>query len=145
MTEDQMMTVKAMTEFAQVFLDQIETIVLNSGLDKIEGFQFEMAFKPEYDMVAKQIEIGKFTNMSENKPFGYCRLSARLGGKEYAPLFKNSAEYEYLFAHPAIRARIKAILDSADHPLPPDGMWVGASSDDHPVDRGELSQDETAE
>ena len=137
LTEHQMMIVKGMTDIAKATANQLLHIMENHGLDKVEGFQFAIEVCPQYPLIAKNIMIGSFLNMEENKDAGYCHLVAGKDSYEYSPISKNSPEYEWLFAHPSVKERMRKILDAGTHPLPDDGLWVGADYNSDNVDSRE--------
>ena len=135
LTKEQMKILKGLIDFSEASANQIYHIMENHGLDKIKGFKIQIDVDPEFPTIAKQIEIGRFTNLDdENNPAGYCKLTSGKDDLKYECLGKNSAEYEWLFADEAVKDRMREILDSAKHPLPPDGLWVGSSHNSDPVD-----------
>ena len=132
LTDDQFETVKVMVGLMGNFADQLYHIMENHGLDKVKGFQVVLTVDPQFDFVTKQIEIG--TNLRSDS--GYVSLTKGKGEDKYAPTGKNSAEYECLFASETTRSRMEKVLHR-EKPLPPDGLWVGDSRYDPPVDSRE--------
>lgn len=137
LTEHQLMIVNGMVDIAKATANQLIHIMENHGLDKVEGFSFKIEIDPEFELIAKNITIGSFQNMEENKAAGYCHLVAGKDSYEYSPISKNSPEYEWLFAHPALKERMRKIMDAGAHPLPDDGLWIGSDYNSGSVDSGE--------
>ena len=129
------MIVKGMVDIAKATANQLLHIMQNHGLDKVEGFSFKIKVDPEFDLITKSIEIGNYLNLEENKGAGYCNLVAGKDSYDYSPLSKNSPEYAWLFACP--EDRMRKIMDAGTHPLPNDGLWIGADYNSGSVDSGE--------
>lgn len=132
LTKHQMMILKKMVEIGEATANQMYHIMENHGLDKVDGFEFAIEIKPQYDSIAKKIIVGSFTNLKEDKDAGFCQLVAPENGDKYELLWKNSPEYELLFADEAVRSAMEKMLHR-EKPLPPDGLWVGASCNSDPV------------
>jgi len=132
LTDDQFETVKVMAELMGNFGDQLFHIMENHGLDKVKGFQVTLTVDPQFDYVLKQIIIGS----KWNSECGHMTLTKGKGENKYAPTGKNSPEYEILFADQETRVRMEKVLHR-EKPLPPDGLWVGDSRYDPPVDSRE--------
>jgi len=132
LTDDQLVIVKGMAEYMGNVADQLLHIMENHGLDKIKGFQVTIEVDPQFDFVAKQIKIGSKWNSDS----GFVTLTKGKGENRYAPTGKNSPEYEILFADQETRVRMEKVLHR-EKPLPPDGLWVGDSRYDPPMDSRE--------
>ena len=130
LTDEQLEVVKKMTEFAEATANQIYHIMKNHGLDKVKGCRININVTPEYDMTTMNIVVGSPESIDS---FGYIDLARGKDEEKYAPIGKNSAEYELLFANEAIRSRMEKILHR-EKPLPPDGLWVGDHCNSDPVD-----------
>ena len=127
-TDEQLMVVKSMVEFAENFADQLWKIMVDHGLDKVEGCGITIDVDPSHDMILRRVEFGK-----SDSDAGYVDLSKGRNEKRYVPSGTNSPEYEWLFADPAFADRMREIVKRAK-PLPPDGLWVGDPRNDPPVD-----------
>jgi len=134
LTREQLEAVRRIAVYSENFLEQVEKIAVNAGLDQIEGCCFWMAYNPSMNLTTKNITIG------DGKPdFGYAKISKGRGEKKYAAYGKNSFEYEILFADEGLRERIQAAVD-AGKSFPPDGLWISADDDCPAVDsRGNLT------
>lgn len=128
LTEHQMNIVKGMVEFAEASANQIYHIMENHGLDKIDGCSLSITVTPKNTFTMRNIILG-----SPDSDFGYVDLARGTADEKYAPIGKNSAEYELLFADEAIRSRMEKILHK-EKPLPPDGLWVSSDRNSDPVD-----------
>lgn len=128
LTEEQFEIVKGMTEYVERVADQVYHIMINHGLNKVEGFNLRLSVSPWLTFTTKQIEIG----MGVNCDSGYVMLTKGKDESEYVPTGKNSAEYERLFASEKVRSRMEKIVPG-EKPLPPDGLWVSNSRYDSPV------------
>lgn len=138
LTEHQLMIVKGMVDIAKATANQLLHIMENHGLDKVNGFKFSITIDPKWDLATKEIEIGCYSNHDDDDPnAGYCELSAGRKSYDYVPTGKNSSEYEWLFADDSLKERMRKILDAGTHPLPNDGLWIGADYDSDPVACGE--------
>ena len=132
LTNQQMSVVKSMTEFAEATANQIYRIMVNHGLDKVEGCQLRITVDPKFDFVPMMIELGK----AGDTDFGYIMLTrGKKADDKYEAIGRNSAEYEWLFADETLRKRLEA-GKKAEKPLPPDGLWISDSRYDSPVDSG---------
>ena len=130
LTEHQMMITKGMVEFAEASANQIYHIMVNHGLDKIEGCQLRITVDPQFDFVTMSVELGA----RGKSDFGHIELTkGKKANDKYAPLGKNSEEYEWLFADETLRKRM-AERNGSEKPLPPDGLWIGDPRNDCPVD-----------
>ena len=130
LTDQQLTVTKGLAEFAERMADQMLHIMENHGLDKIEGFRIQVTVDPKRMLTTNEVVIGTDVGCDAG-----CVNLAR--GKQfygYEPLGKNSPEYELLFADEEIRERMQRFLDSAKHPLPPDGLWIGDDRNNPPVD-----------
>jgi hypothetical protein len=128
LTADQMEVVKGMALFAEASANQIYHIMENHGLDKVIGCRLAITVIPENTFTMRNIVLG-----SPDSEFGYIDLARGKADEKYAPIGKNSAEYELLFADEAIRSRMEKILHR-EKPLPPDGLWVSSDRNSDPVD-----------
>ena len=128
LSESQMTTLKSMIDIAENISDQFLHIMRNSGLDKIPGCDLWIHVQPELDFLTEHIQFGHL-----NADTGKINLGKGKYDERFSPFGKNSAEYELLFADDTIRAAIKKILD-IKKPLPPDGLWIGNSDNEPPLD-----------
>ena len=130
LTDQQLTVTKGLAEFAERMADQMLHIMENHGLDKIEGFKIQVNVDPHKIFTTNEVIIGN-DPMSES---GYVNLARGKQFNGYQPLGKNSPEYELLFASEEVRERMQRFLDSAKHPLPPDGLWIGDDRNNPPLD-----------
>ena len=126
LTQDQQNALKKMVGFCEVFADQIYMIMKHHGLD---GTSLRITVDPLYNFSTNVIHYGK----NPDDDYGEISLSKGVYDHDYKPFGRNSAEYELLFADEAVRKAIQERLDR-EKPLPPDGLWVGASNNSDPVD-----------
>lgn len=130
LTDEQFLAVKSMAEYCEVFSDQLYKIMVDHGLDKVNGFMVDITVDPAMDFITKKIEIGKdYKNCSA----GFIRLTRGKEEDTYAPTGKNSAEYECLFANPEVAERMRNIVEKKST-LPADGLWIGDDRNDPPLD-----------
>ena len=129
LTDDQMKIVKGMMEYSQKFADQMLHVMKNHGLDKINGCYLRISVDPEMRFTTKMVQIGK--DLADD--FGKIDMSRGAYHEKYTADGVNSPEYEYLFADEAVRRELAKIL-YPKKPLPPDGLWIGDSRNDPPVD-----------
>ena len=132
LTEHQLMIIQGMVQYAEAMANQLFHIMENHGLDKVEGFRIRIDVNPEYEMVTKGVRIGYRTNLENGLPGGFCDLVSGRKEEKYAPIGKNSPEYELLFADEAVRKAMEKVLHR-EKPLPPDGLWIGDSRNSDPV------------
>jgi len=137
LTEQQLIAVKSMTEFAECFADQVRHIMKDHGLDKIDGCSLVIQVNPKHVLTGNSVYLG-----TVNTDFGYIVLSKGVNDEKYTAVGRNTPEYEYLFADEALRSRMDA-AKKREKPLPPDGLWVGDSRNDPPVDCGEWDIDDS--
>ena len=130
-TDEQLKILAGMIDQAKVFTDHLNHIMVNHGLDRVEGAGLLIEIDPKYDHSRCRIEFGK-----DESDAGYIELLRGKNEDEYEPYGTNSPEYEYLFAKPSLKERMRKII-ADKRPLPPDGLWVGDSRNDPPVDSGE--------
>lgn len=128
LTERQLEVVKSMTEFAEVFADQVYTIMQNHGLDKVQGCTLNINVDPSKHFTTKMIDVGDFCKSD----FGHVSIAKGKNDEKYSLTNTNSAEYELLFADEALRGRMEKIVHGSK-PLPPDGLWIGDPRNDSPV------------
>ena len=128
LTNHQFDVVKRMTGFCEAFANQLYHIMKNHGLDQIDGCSVSITVTPKHDYTTMDIVVG-----TPDTDFGYIDLARGKADEKYAPIGKNSAEYELLFADEAVRSRMEKVLHR-EKPLPPDGLWVGSSRNSDPVD-----------
>ena len=129
LTNDQMVTLKKLIEFSEASANQIYHIMVNHGLDKIQGCDLHITVDPTKYFTTMMVSAGECIGLD----FGHVRLARGKYEKDYHLTDTNSAEYELLFADEAVRSRIEKILHG-EKPLPPDGLWVGADRNSDPVD-----------
>ena len=132
LTDDQLLTVKSMGQYAENFADQMYHIMQNHDLDKVDGFRIRIDVFPASDLTTKKVSIGNYLDQDA----GFVMLTKGKKDDRYAPNGTNSAEYEWLFADPALAERMRKIV-GRENPLPPDGLWIGDSRNDPPVGNGE--------
>ena len=131
LSEKQLNAVKSMAEFAENMADQFLKIMVDFELDKVEGCSLSIDIRPELEFTGRTIRIG-----CHETDFGHISLVKGRDGEKYEPMGRNSTEYELLFADETLRSRMEKVL-RREKPLPPDGLWVGDSRNDPPVDCGE--------
>ena len=130
LSDRQQEVMKHMVEFSEVFADQMFEIMTNHGLTKIDGCELTIRVDPRCLFTTEVVKFGR-----EETDSGVIRLAKgrRSSCEKFTPFGENSAEYELLFADEAVRKAIQERLDR-EKPLPPDGLWVGASNNSDPVD-----------
>ena len=111
-----------------VKLNKDQQDALKKMLDFCAVFAYQM-LDPLYNFSTNVIHYGK----NPDDDYGEISLSKGVYDNDYKPFGRNSAEYELLFADEAVRKAIQERLDR-EKPLPPDGLWVGASNNSDPVD-----------
>ena len=126
LTGSQQEALKKMLDFCAVFADQMLTIMKNHGLD---GTDLNINVDPSAKFVTRRIRYGEHID-DDN---GLIMLAKGIYDEDFKPIGRNSAEYELLFADETVRKAIQERLDR-EKPLPPDGLWVGASNNSDPVD-----------
>lgn len=126
LSKDQQEALKKMMGFAEVFADQIYTIMKHHGLD---GTDFAINVDPNMKFVTRKIRYG----IHSEDDFGQIVLTRGIYDDEYKPTGKNSAEYELLFANETVRKAIEERFNR-EKPLPPDGLWISADRNCDPVD-----------
>ena len=137
LSAEQMNVLKKMMEFSGNFADQLLHIMQNHGLDKLNGCRMSILVDPAWVYSTKSVTFG----YSIETDAGMVTLTRGKNDNEYLPIGKNSAEYEILFANKAVREALQE-LKSREKPFPPDGLWVGDSRNDPPMDSGWDLEDE---
>ena len=131
LTEKQMEAIKAIVEFSEIFADQMHQIMVNHGLDKIEGCHIDINVTPEFAFTTRTIHLGRL-----NSPFGRLLMQRGVYDAEYVCEESDSSEeYQRLFANESIRSRERA-SKQVEKPLPPDGLWISIHDGDPYVDGG---------
>ena len=128
LTEHQMMILKHMVRMTEAFGNSLIHIMRNHGLDKIEGCDITLQVSPKYKSLTQKIDVGE-----RDTDFGFVSLIRGENREGYELWATCSEEYERLFDDEAIRAG-RNPSQKAEKPLPPDGLWVGDSRNDPPVD-----------
>lgn len=136
LSDEQLGVVKQMLDYSMNFADQIYHIMENHGLTEMYGAELTIEVNPRYTGATKVVNFGRDIDYD----CGHVELTRGKEEKRYVPTGKNSPEYEYLFADPAIKERLRKIVDG-EKPLPPDGLWIGDSRNDPPVDCGDEVND----
>ena len=126
LNKDQQDALKKMLDFCAVFAYQMLLIMKHNNLD---GTDLRITVNPSLKLSTKMIQYGEHPD----DDYGSISLCKGVYDDDYKPIGKNSAEYELLFADEAVRKAIQERLDR-EKPLPPDGLWVGASNNSDPVD-----------
>ena len=129
LTYEQMKVVDDMAKIMGNFADQLYHIIENHGLDQVKDFMVRLEVNPALDYMTRRIDIG----ISVNSDAGYVTLAKGKDEAKYVPTGRNSPEYEYLFADPAVKDRMREIV-SGKKPLPPDGLWIGNPNNDPVLD-----------
>ena len=126
LTEQQLLVVKKMVEFAEASASQIYHIMKNHGLDKVEGCYLNLSVDPTRTLKTMNVFVGG------DDDFGHINLARGEHDDEFTAYGRNTPEYEKLFASEAVR---KAMEESAkrEKPLPPDGYWVSNDSNTYSV------------
>ena len=127
LSEDQQEKLKHMVEFAEVFADQMHTIMKNHGLAEIDGCRLDITVDPHGNYLTEHILFGK-----TDSDAGVINLGKGKNDAKFTPFGRNSAEYELLFADETVRKAIESRLHR-EKPLPPDGLWIGDPRNDYPV------------
>ena len=117
LSEQQLLTVKGMEQFAEAFANQMYYIMKNHGLDKVDGFRLIVSIEPKYDFTTMAINIGEGLEFDS----GVAVMTRGKKDGKYSLLGKNSAEYELLFADEAVRSRMEEILHRKS-PVPSDSL-----------------------
>ena len=123
MTREQLETTKTLMEFCQNFADQILKIMQNNGLDLVEGACVTIDVDPRLQFVTKSVMMGR-----QDTEFGYVRMVKGYADKNFVLSGKNTAEFERIFADPAV-AELLQEAEKAEKPFPPDGLWISAYDD----------------
>ena len=118
LNEEQMVILKGMMEYAQSFCDAMNKVMVNHGLDKIEGCMMHIDIDPSFEMTRERISIGEV-----GTDFGRVQMAKGVNENKFSVYGRNNAEYELLFADEEIRDQMKKILNM-DRETPPDGLWV---------------------
>lgn len=129
LTNHQLTVMKKLVEFCEASANQIYRIMVNHGLDKIEGCNLKIDVDPSRYFTTMLITAGD----DYTTDFGHAKLARGKKNERYALTDTNSAEYELLFADEAVRSRMEKIVHG-NKPLPPDGLWVGDHRNSDPVD-----------
>ena len=121
LTQEQLEVVKSMIEFAEVFTDQMYTIMVNHGLDKVDGCYFNISIDPSLELTTKHIRVGE-----RDTDFGVLNASRGKHEAKFTPFGNNSAEYELLLAGEELKEKMANVLKKGKHEkqTPPDGLWI---------------------
>ena len=130
MTRNQLETVRTMTEYCQNFADQILQIMKNSGMDLIEGTRMTIDVRPDMQFTTRHIMFG-----TRGKASGYYCMAKGYSDEKFTLYGDNSAEYERLFADPAVLELLQE-AETTEKPLPPDGLWISIYDDPPVLDSG---------
>ena len=122
LTADQMGIVQGLMEFAQAFCNEAYHIMVNHGLDKVDGCFISASVDPSEDLCTKVIGLGE----DVDKDFGKIRMTRGMHETKFTPLGTNSAEYELMFADDSVKEAMRKFLNAnKEKPYPEDGLWVG--------------------
>lgn len=131
LTEKQMKVIKAMVEFSEIFADQMYQIMVNHGLDKIEGCHIDINVTPEFAFTTRTVHVGR-----QKSPFGKLLMQRGIYDAEFVcDDTESSEEYQRLFADEDSGSRAEA-SEPAEKPLPPDGLWISTHDGAPYVDGG---------
>ena len=77
LTREQLEAVRRIAVYSENFLEQVEKIAVNAGLDQIDGCYFSLVYYPSMNLTTKNIMIG------DGKPdFGTAKISKGRGEKK---------------------------------------------------------------
>lgn len=119
LTGEQMVIVKGLMDYAQAFCNQVQHIMQNHGLDKVDGCRLNLWVDPDDKVISRNITIG----MDVDRDFGRLKMVAGRDDEKYEHLGENSAEYLLLFENTDRKEAMRKALE--EKPLPVDGFWVG--------------------
>ena len=132
LSESNVSDVKKLMDVAAAMANQLLLIMEHNGLAKVPGASVTISVEPSLRFTTENITFGH-----RGSDAGYVSLAKGRYNDEFEAYGnENSAEYEFLFANEELRERIRKFINM-EKPLPPDGLWIGASYRNDPVDRGE--------
>lgn len=142
MTEDQMMTVKLLTDYAMNSAKVICDAMKEYGLADDLQQNMWIYISPYLPRIAVS-----FGDSSKRENGGYLKVSKSFDNWEsdkYDVDSESSYEYGVLFANAEQKQRILSLLQR-EKELPPDGMWVADCDDSAFLDCGDSVKDDLAD
>lgn len=122
-TKEQQEAVKNLCLLAGRFSDHLMKVMLDYELDKTDGCVMYIRIEPSAKLTQECVMFG-----SLNEPAGHVSISRGVYNDQYEPFGCNSPEYEKLFMDMKDNVWAEPVRKK-EKPLPPDGLWIGASTD----------------
>lgn len=117
-TDKQLLALKGIIEYSELFADVIREALDENGLNDIDGCMINVMIDPKLEFVTQSVIFGR-----ENSQAGRVMLAKGKLDKLYTVTGNNTPEYVYLLSEDETKEKMKQILLGMKNP-PTDSVWL---------------------